>query len=85
MSAWIAGTLLVLLLLAGVVIVALAFLDRLPLPKQPSEPTPMQREMDEFSRSLKELERQIGVAMLPAVQRMAEAVNRFSRSGKDKP
>lgn len=85
MSAWIAGTLLVLLLLADVVIVALAFLDRLPLPKQPSEPTPMQREMDEFSRSLKELERQIGVAMLPAVQRMAEAVNRFSRSGKDKP
>ena len=85
MSAWIAGTLLVLLLLAGVVIVALAFLDRLPLPKQPSEPTPMQREMDEFSRSLKELERKIGVAMLPAVQRMAESVNRFSRSGKDKP
>jgi hypothetical protein len=74
---YIAGAILALLLLAGVVIVVLAFLDRLPFPKQPLEPTPLQREMAEFNRAMTDVQRTVGEAMLPAVLKMNEAINRM--------
>lgn len=70
---------LALILLASVLILVLTFTNRLPFPKQPPEPTEFQKAANELSDSINEVQRAIGEAMRPPMEKLARAFSEFGR------